>query len=75
MGLAEVTKRITLTFNDEEVDKIAELRDALDPERPLATFAADCLIANVEAELHGMECQCQHLAQVLYSWQPDGRPN
>jgi len=70
-----VTKRITLTFNDDEVELIARLRDALDPERPLATFAADCLVASVKAELHGMECQCQQMAQVLYNWQPVGRPN
>ena len=70
-----MTKRITLTFNDDEVDLIAKLRNALDPERPLATFAADCLMHAIEHELYGMECQNQHMVQVLHEWRPDGRPN
>lgn len=70
-----MSRRITGTFSDDEVALIEHLRDMIEPGRPLASFMADCLMGAVEAELHGIECQCEHMAQVLYAWQPEGRPN
>lgn len=70
-----MSKRITLTLNDEEIEAIAKLRDTLMPTSTIAGFAADYLIHAVELELHGIECQCEHLTRVLDEWLPSGRPN
>lgn len=70
-----MSKRITLTFNDDELEAIARLRDTLMPESTIAGFAADCLIHAVQLELHGIECQCEYLTKVLDEWRPSGHPN
>ena len=70
-----MSKRITLTLDDDELEAVARLRDTLMPESTIAGFAAECLIHAVQLELHGIECQCEHLTAVLYQWDPQGRPN
>lgn len=70
-----MSKRLTLSLSEEEYAQVMRLREALNPGASIAGFAADALMANVEAELHGMECQCHEMAQALYNWRPQGRPN
>lgn len=70
-----MTRRITGTFRDHEVELIERLRDILSPGRALSSFMADCLMAAVEAEMHGIQCGCNEMAQYLYQWQPEGPPN
>ena len=64
-----------MTLHEDELALVTRLRDAIGHERPLATFMADLVVAAAEAELHGMECQCHEMAQVLYNWSPAGQPN
>lgn len=70
-----MTRRITLTLSEEELEKIERLRSALSPDASRSSFAGDALMAAIEAELHGIECQCQQMAQALFMWQPEGRAN
>lgn len=70
-----MTRRISITLDVDEVEALTRLRDLLDPEMPLASFAANLLSSAVEAELHGIECQSQQLAHILNAWQPQGEPN
>lgn len=70
-----MTRRISITLDVDEVEALTRLRDLLDPEMPLASFAATLLSSAVEAELHGIECQSQFWQSVLQEWRPDGRPN
>jgi hypothetical protein len=70
-----VTRRISITLDGEELEALVRLRNLLDPGMPLASFAANALVGAVDAELHGLECQCKYWAEVLEEWRPDGRPN
>lgn len=70
-----MTRRVTLTLDMDELDALVRLRNLLDPGQALATFAANVLVGAVDAELHGIDCQCQQMAQVLHDWQPQGEPN
>lgn len=70
-----MTRRISITLDGEELEALVRLRNLLDPGMPLASFAANVLVGAVDAELHGIECQCQQMAQILDEWQPEGQPN
>lgn len=70
-----MTRRISITLDGDELDALVRLRNLLEPGMPLASFAAHALVGAVDAELHGIECQCQYWAAVLDEWRPDGRPN
>lgn len=70
-----MTRRISITLDGEELEALVRLRNLLDPGMPLASFAANALVGAVDAELHGIECQCQQMAQILDEWQPEGQPN
>lgn len=70
-----MTRRISITLDGEELEALVRLRNLLDPGQAISTFAANVLVGAVDAELHGIECQCQYWADVLQEWRPDGRPN
>ena len=70
-----MSRRITGTFREHEVELIEQLRDIFSPGQALSSFMADCLMAAVEAEMHGIKCQCNEMASMLYEWRPEGRPN
>ena len=67
-----MNRRITLTISDEEMFDLLRLREQLDADCPLATFAASVLVSSVDCELfHSQQC----MASVLIEWRPEGRPN
>jgi len=70
-----VTRRISITLDGDELDALVRLRNLLDPGQALATFAGNVLVGAVDAELHGIDCQCEYMTQVLNDWQPQGEPN
>ena len=70
-----MTRRISITLDGDELDALVRLRNLLEPGMPLASFAAHALVGAVDAELHGIECQCEYMTQVLNDWQPQGEPN
>lgn len=70
-----MSRRISITLDGDELEALIRLRDMLDPEIPLASFASNVLCGAVDCELEGIECQSQQLAYILNDWQPQGEPN
>lgn len=70
-----MSRRVSITLDADEIEALTRLRDMLDPEMPLASFAANVLCGAVDCELYGIECQSQQLAHILNDWQPQGEPN
>lgn len=70
-----MTRRISITLGPEELELLVRLRNMLEPGVTLTDFAGVLLIGAAEAEMHGIEGQCQYWRNVLEEWRPDGRPN
>lgn len=70
-----MNRRVSITLDADEIEALTRLRDMLDPEMPLASFAAQVLCGAVDCELYGIENQSQQLAHILNDWQPQGEPN
>lgn len=70
-----MNRRVSLTLDADEIEALTRLRDMLDPEMPLASFAANVLCGAVDCELYGIENQSQQLVHILNDWQPHGEPN
>lgn len=70
-----MNRRVSLTLDLEEIEALTRLRNLLDPNMPLASFAAHVLCGAVDCELYGIEHQAEQLAHILNDWQPQGEPN
>ena len=70
-----MSRRVSITLDADEIEALTRLRDLLNPEMPLASFAANVLCGAVDCELYGIENQSQQLAHILNDWQPQGEPN